>query len=136
MPHESDKDNDDWTPYRDQVQFEVTDFLYCQNQMSAGDINFVTGLWAASLAPHNDSLPFKIAKDIYNTINATPLGNVPWQSFTMNYKGSQPETLGPEGEVPPWTTADYNIMLLGFLVIPKSEFIIIIIIICLNDINR
>ena len=108
-PRESDKANDDWTPYRDQVQFEVADFLYRQNQMSAGDINFVTGLWAASLAPHNDSPPFKNAKDMYDTIDATPLGNVPWQSFTMNYKGSQPETLGPDGEVPPWTTADYDI---------------------------
>ena len=27
----------------------------------------------------------------------------------MNYKGSQPETLGPDGEVPLWTTADYDI---------------------------
>ena len=85
-PHESDKANDDWTPYRDWVQFEVADFLYRQNQMSANDINFVTGLWAASLAPHNDSLLFKNAKDMYDTIDAMPLGNVPWQSFTMNYK--------------------------------------------------
>ena len=76
------------TGYRDRVQFEVADFLYRQNQMSAGNINFVTGLWAASLAPHNDSLLFKNAKDMYDTIDATPLGNVPWQSFTMNYKGS------------------------------------------------
>ena len=46
---------------------------------------------------------------MYDTIDAMPLGNVPWQSFTMNYKGSQPKTLGPDGEVPLWTTADYNI---------------------------
>ena len=60
-PCESDKANDDWTPYRDWVQFEVTDFLYHQNQMSASDINFVTGLWAASLAPtmtlHHSKMP-------------------------------------------------------------------------------
>lgn len=77
--------------------------------MSAGDINFVTGLWAASLAPHNDSPPFKNAKDMYDTIDSTPLGNIPWQSCTLNYNGSPPEHLGPDGESPPWTTADYDI---------------------------
>ena len=77
--------------------------------MSAGDINFVTGLWVASLAAHNDSLPFRNAKDMYDAINATTLGYVPWQNFTHNYNGSQPETLGPDGKEPPWTTVDYNI---------------------------
>ena len=100
---------DDWTPVKDWVQFEVTDFLFCCNQMSASDINFITGLWAASLATHNDYSPFQNAKDMYDTINATPLGNIPWQSFTMNYNGTPSETLGPGGESPPWTTANYNI---------------------------
>ena len=77
--------------------------------MSAGDINFVTGLRAASLAAHNNSPPFRNAKDMYNTIDTTTLGYVPWQSFTLNYNGSQPETLGPDGEEPPWTTANYDI---------------------------
>lgn len=77
--------------------------------MSAGDINFVTGLWAASLAPHNDSPPFAKVKDMYNTINSTPLGNIPWESFTLNYSGDPPEGLGPHGESPSWTTADYNV---------------------------
>ena len=77
--------------------------------MSAGDINLITGLWAASLAPHNDSPPFKNAKDLYDTIDSTPLGNAPWQSFTLNYNGPPHEILGPDGEAPPWTTADYDI---------------------------
>ena len=77
--------------------------------MLAGDINSITGLWVASLAAHNDSLLFRNAKDMCNTIDATTLGYVPWQSFTLNYNESQPETLGPDGEEPPWTTADYDI---------------------------
>ena len=108
-PHESDSGNDDWVPFKDWVQFEVTDFLFCRNQMSARDINFITGLWAASLAAHNDYPPFKNAKDMYDTMDATPLGNVPWQSFTMNYNGTPPETFGPDGESPPQTTVDYDI---------------------------
>ena len=75
-PHESDRGNDDWIPFKDQVQFGAADFLFHCNQMSAGDINFIMGLWAASLAVHDDSPPFKNAKDMYNTIDATPLGSV------------------------------------------------------------
>ena len=48
-PCEPDRDGNNWTPFRDQVQFEVADFLYHHNQMLAGDINFIMGLWAASL---------------------------------------------------------------------------------------
>ena len=74
--------------------------------MSAGNINIITGLWLASLAPHHDSPPFESAKELYNTINSMPLGDIPWQSYTL---GSPPETLGPNSESPPWTTADYGI---------------------------
>ena len=77
--------------------------------MSARDINFVTGLWAASLVPHNDSPPFKNVKDMYYTINSTPLENILWKSFTLNYNGSPPENIRPDDESPPWTTANYNI---------------------------
>ena len=108
-PCETDRGDNDWKPYRDCIQFEVTDFLYCHNQMSASDINFIMGLWAASLGPHNDSPPFENAKDMHNTIDSMPLGNIPWQSFTLNYNGPPPENLGPDGKAPPWMTADYNI---------------------------
>ena len=77
--------------------------------MSAGNINIITGLWAASLAPHHGSPPFANAKDLYATINSTFLGDTPWQSFTLNYNGPLPESPGPNGENPPWTTADYDI---------------------------
>ena len=108
-PCESDKGDDDWTPYRDHVQFEATDFIYRCNQMLAGDINFITGLWAASLAPHNDSLPFKNAKDLYDMIDAIPPGDIPWQSFSLKYTGPTLKTLGSDCEDPPWTTTNYDI---------------------------
>ncbi|KAF8487500.1 hypothetical protein DFH94DRAFT_798274 [Russula ochroleuca] len=54
--HDLDQGPDNWTPYKSQLEFEVADFLYRRNQMSAGDINFILGLWAASLAVHGDQL--------------------------------------------------------------------------------
>ena len=108
-PHVTDRGNDDWTPYRDWVQFKTADFLFRHNQMLAGDINFITGLWAASLAPHHDSPPFADAKAMYDTIDSTLIGDIPWQSFTLNYNSPPPRNLEPNDENPPWTTAGYNI---------------------------
>ena len=61
------------------------------------------------MAPRNDSPPFKNAKKMYDTIDATPPGNVPWQIFTLHYNGPPLDILGPDGETPPWITVDYNI---------------------------
>ena len=56
------------------------------------------------LAQHNDVPPLENAKSMYSTIDSTPLGDVPWQSFTLNYNGDL-----PDGEVPaPWMETDYN----------------------------
>ena len=73
--------------------------------MSAGNIDFISSLWAASLAHHNDVPLFKNTKAMYNTIDSTPLGDVPWQSFTLNYNGNL-----PDGKVPPsWMEVNYGV---------------------------
>jgi hypothetical protein len=85
---ESDWGPDDWTPYNNHIEFKVADFLFHCNQMSAGDINFILGLWAASLAAHNDTPPVSTSAHMYNTIDSTPLGDIPWQSFNLQYDGT------------------------------------------------
>jgi hypothetical protein len=72
--------------------------------MSAGDINFLLGLWAASLAPHNDKPPFSKAAYVYKTIDETPLGSAPWQSFTLWFDGTQ-----PIDNFPPWMETSYDL---------------------------
>ena len=108
-PHETDWNDNDWTPYRDQIQSETVDFFFHCNQMLADDINTITGLWTASLAPHHGSPSYANAKALYDTIDSTPIGDIPWQSFTLNYNSPSPEDLGPNDEILPWTIADYNI---------------------------
>ena len=66
--------------------------------MSAGHINFITGLWEASLAPHNDSPPFKNAKEMF-----------PGKVLLCTTMGLHLIFLEPDGKKPPWTTADYDI---------------------------
>jgi hypothetical protein len=72
--------------------------------MSAPDSNELLDLWAASLVPHDDSPPFADNKDVHNTIDAIPLGDVPWQSFTTSYSGTRPAT-----NAPPWMDTEYEV---------------------------
>jgi hypothetical protein len=50
-PHVSNNGPDDWTPYNSHLEFEVANFLFHQNQMSAGDINFLLSLWGVTCCP-------------------------------------------------------------------------------------
>jgi hypothetical protein len=103
-PRDSDKGSDDWTPYDNRLQFEVADFLFRRNQMSAGDINFLFNLWGASLAVHGDGPPFSKAKHLYDTIDSTPLGDVTWESFALLYNGNRPVE-----NTPAWMEAEYDV---------------------------
>ena len=103
-PKVSDKGPNDWTPYDSRLQFEVADFLYRRNQMSAGNINSLLSLWAASLAIHGDEPPFSNATHLYDTIDSTPLGDVAWESFSLQYNGTKPES-----NVPSWMQAEYDV---------------------------
>ena len=103
-PRESDRGPNDWKPYAGRIEFELADFLYRRNQMSASDIDTLLNLWNASAAARGESGPFQNHKDVYDTIDATPLGDIPWKSFSLQYNGNK-----PEGEVPSWMDANYDV---------------------------
>ncbi|KAG1738865.1 uncharacterized protein EDB91DRAFT_1237652 [Suillus paluster] len=93
----------DWTPYKSRVAFETAEFLFTRNQMSAGQIDTLLDLWAATLIQYNDSPPFALHCDLYDTIDSTPLGDVAWESFSMSYKGVKPAE-----NVLPWMKVTYE----------------------------
>jgi hypothetical protein len=74
--------------------------------MSNRNIDTLLDLWGATLLKHNDTPPFANHSDLLNTIDATPLGDVPWQAFTLNYSGE--EVPSPD-EVPSWMTTKYEV---------------------------
>lgn len=61
-------------------------------------------LWAATLLKYGDAPPFANSSDLYNTIDSTPLGDVPWQHFSLRYNGDL-----PDGTIPEWMTSDYEV---------------------------
>ncbi|KAG1813580.1 uncharacterized protein BJ212DRAFT_1447802 [Suillus subaureus] len=52
---------------------------------------------------HHDVPPFTNHKDLHNVIDATQLGDVPWQSFSVQYTGECPEV------VPPWMDDEFEV---------------------------
>ena len=63
----------------------MAELLFACSQMSAGKIDDLLKIWAASLAAHNDEPPFKDHRDLYSTIDATPLpsGDAEWKTFNL-----------------------------------------------------
>ncbi|KAG1801316.1 hypothetical protein EV424DRAFT_1545429 [Suillus variegatus] len=94
---------DNWSPYRNRIEFEVAEFAFKKCHMSAKNLDFLCDLIAASLAKHHDTPPFADHKDLYNVIDAAQLGDVPWQSFSVQYTGEHPEV------VPPWMNDEFEV---------------------------
>ncbi|KIK79838.1 hypothetical protein PAXRUDRAFT_16111 [Paxillus rubicundulus Ve08.2h10] len=57
--------------------------------MSAKHIDTLLDLWAATLLEHGKQPLFANHWDLYNVIDSTPLGSVPWKSFTISYTGEK-----------------------------------------------
>ncbi|KAI0284149.1 hypothetical protein BC826DRAFT_919946, partial [Russula brevipes] len=98
---------DDYYPYESQADFELADFLFRKDQMSGNRIDELMEIWAAQqTALYGDSEtgpPFANARDLYNVIDATDLGDVPWQAFSVKYNGEIPN------DPPNWMSASYDV---------------------------
>ncbi|KAG2754832.1 hypothetical protein P692DRAFT_20720601 [Suillus brevipes Sb2] len=103
----SEKSADDWTPYRDRLEFELADYIFTKNQTPAAQIDHLLDLWAASLlraGADSSQVLFTDHHDVYRTIDNTPLGDVKWRSFSVKYTGDIPDE-GPT----PWMTESYDV---------------------------
>ena len=103
-PHRPHVNPNDWMPYKNQLQFEMAEFLFTRNQMSAGDINILLDLWARSLAEYGDKPPFASYNELYRAIDSTPLGEVTWESFSVQYNGEKPDRNAPE-----WMSTEFDV---------------------------
>ncbi|KAJ3553642.1 hypothetical protein NP233_g12600 [Leucocoprinus birnbaumii] len=98
LDQDTECDYSDWYPFNDGMEFEMADFLFHWNEMSAGDIDLLCEIWNASLSLHGAFAPFTNHKDLYVRIDAIPYGDVLWKSFTISYVGEHPS----RGPAPTW----------------------------------
>jgi Plavaka transposase len=109
---------DDWTPYQDRVAFEVAEHLYAKEQMSATGIDSLMELWHASFIQQgiaDGTVPFHNHKELYNTIDSTPLGGIPWQTFSLSFDGPL-----PDNNAPPWMHDKFEVWFRDPHLIAKS----------------
>ncbi|KIK14425.1 hypothetical protein PISMIDRAFT_117057, partial [Pisolithus microcarpus 441] len=100
-PPVSEKDPDDWGPYGNQLCFETAEFSFQEAEMSASKIDKLLYLWGGS---SNGGQPlFSDHNELYETIDATKLGDVWWDTFGLRYNGEQ-----PTDNVPPWMDEVYE----------------------------
>ncbi|KAI8974265.1 hypothetical protein BD414DRAFT_468489 [Trametes punicea] len=100
-PHLS-RNPDDYYPFESRQQYETGDFLYRRAEMSGGKIDDLMHLWASSL-PDEHEPPFANHNHLYATIDAIPLGDVPWDGFSITYNGPI-----PDGPMPSWMVRSYD----------------------------
>ena len=99
---------DDWFPYKNHTQFELANFLYRHNQMSECDTDFLLNLVNALLWSHGDTAPFQNHSDMHTRIDATTLGEAPWEYIKLNYNGPLPEGVSWEN-TPSWMTEEHEV---------------------------
>jgi Plavaka transposase len=98
---QDEDDLDDFSPFSSRAEFEFAEFIFTEEQMSAGKLDkHLNNL--AELYP-DSSPPFSNHQEMYSTIDSITVGEVPWQSFSVSYNGEIPE------DAPPWMTASYEV---------------------------
>ena len=99
------KADNDWYPFTSRAGFKLADFLFTDAQLSQKKINHILKLWAATLVPHNDSVPIANHLDLHRQIDAIDLGDVQWEHTYLKYEGLLPRaTRHPE-----WKTTEYDV---------------------------
>lgn len=78
-PQHREQNREDWTPFTNQVQFELADLVYRRAELSAPSTDTLLMLWANSMAGLDASAPFKSHNDLHSTIDKSALGDVPWE---------------------------------------------------------
>jgi hypothetical protein len=95
----------DWSPFNSRVGFELADFIFSEAELSKKKVNCLIELWTATLVPHETLPPFTGHIDLLQQIDLIPLGDVPWESFSLSYDDPPPKSTRP----PEWKITEYEV---------------------------
>ena len=99
----ADSGPNDWTPYTSWAELKLCHVLYRRNEMLAGQIHNLLNIVAAMNAAVGGEAFFTTHNDIYNTVDATILGDTPCNHFNLNYQGETDENS------PLWQNKDFMV---------------------------
>lgn len=101
-PPWDERDKDDYGPFESRVDFEFAEFLYKSEEMAGENIDFLMQLLAARYVEADP--PFANHDTLYSLIDSIPLGDLPFESFSVQYTGPKPVP-----KVPEWMTQKYEV---------------------------
>ncbi|KAF4567167.1 hypothetical protein EYR36_010658 [Pleurotus pulmonarius] len=98
--------DDDWIPFNTRQQFEIADLLFRKVEMSAANIDELFAILGLMVDRDTDDLrqsdeqgsattSFDSHKDMYDTIDASSLGDAPWNCLEVCYGDNVPDTAAP-----------------------------------------
>lgn len=76
--------------------------------MSEGDTDFLLNLVSTLLSSHGGTAPFQNHSDMHSKIDATALGEAPWEHINLNFNGPLPEGVSWEN-VPSRMTEEHKV---------------------------
>jgi hypothetical protein len=103
-PPPGETTDNSWAPFHSRDEFELADLLFRRAEMSKSNIDDLLTILRTRAAGEGGTAPFKNCAELYATIDSITEGEVPWDSFTVQYNGPQPET-----NVPQWMDEKYQI---------------------------
>ena len=89
--HYSEKAPDDWFPFNDHAEFELTDLLYTQIQISNSNLNKLLDIFTAYLYKHGDRPPFSNCAELHSVIDSLQVGEAGWELFGVKFSGDHME---------------------------------------------
>ena len=89
-------------PFEDRLAFEFADYHFSQQQSSKASIDRALLLWMAQSAKNgHDDVPWKSARDVYDTIDQIKQGDNPWKAVSFCYQDPLPQN------PPKWMTKKF-----------------------------
>ena len=104
LPPHLPKAPDDWSPYRNWLEFELAYFLFTHAEMPIKKIDALLEIWAASMLELGGEPLFSNHTDLYHIIDSTCIGDLKWENFTVCYKSGD-----QENDTAPWMSDTYNV---------------------------
>jgi len=95
----------DWSPFNNEVQFELADLLYRRAELSTTNVEDLLELWARSLSVSGTGTPapFKSCREMHKTIDSSMLGDSPWECLVSG----PPD--GVDDHAPEWKRMSYEV---------------------------
>ena len=82
--------NPNWQPFNSCHDFDLTWYHFVKCKSSECEVNQGLNLWVASVLQYSGASTWKLATELYDTIDNIQHGNVPWKTYSLHYTGPLP----------------------------------------------